>query len=37
MFETLETASKPGPPRWLTVSGAVIGAFTLGLATGKFL
>jgi hypothetical protein len=37
MFETLEKPRKAVAPRWLAVLGAVVEAFGLGLATGKFL
>jgi hypothetical protein len=37
MLDTLERPQKYIPPRWLSVSGSVLRAFALGLATGKFL
>jgi hypothetical protein len=37
MFETFEKPQKWVAPRWLNVSGAVLGAFSLGLSIGKLL
>jgi len=37
MFETLEKPRKRTLPRWLAVTGAMLGMFCLGLATGKLL
>jgi hypothetical protein len=37
MFETLEKFQKVVAPRWLAVSGAVLGGFSLGLSIGKLL
>ena len=37
MFELREAPKKAPPPRWLVVSGAVTGAFSLGLSIGKLL
>ena len=37
MFELLEKTRRAAPPRSLSVAGAMLGAFTLGLETGKLL
>jgi hypothetical protein len=37
MFELLEKTQRVAPPRSLSIAGAMLGAFSLGLATGKLL